>query len=501
MNRHASFWLTLAANSAIPLVVIGSGLVLMSTIRGILTTGETMSPEGWMLQSILRVRDGAPLYTDFGEYPFVLALYTPLYYWLVGGFAQLGGWDVAEILVFARAISALAAALSALAIVAIARSCGASNRAALVGAGLFVTSFALQPWAYTARPDMLALALSLAGVLVAARSPTARGCACAAALLAAAFFAKQSYIVAVGALTLAFVSAGRFRAASTLAGIWIGVVGGGMVALELASGRQFSQNAVAANALPWTVEFFTSAFSRVARFSICLGFLAWLGWRRPDRPDLPRCIVGWYAPISLIFAVVTTMKAGAIYNYFLEPTAALAILSALGWDRLAGWAGASGPRPVGLPDAAGRIALPRAVAIAVIIWAGFAFQGAFLMVAGSSVRDSGPLVELIREAPGDVLTERDSLAVLQAGKPGVLADVFGLALLGSVGRWDAGPLNEMIERRHFALIVLRTPVEFRVEWNGFAWWPPGSRERIREHYQFIGREGGRYFYAPAGLIP
>jgi hypothetical protein len=127
-----------------------------------------------MLHSILRVRDGESLYTDFGEYPFVLALYTPLYYYLVGTAARFGEWGVSGTLIFARLVSAFAAGVVTLAVAMIARSCGASHRGAYVAGGLFVTSFVFQPWAYTARPDMLALALALAGILVAARSHSVR---------------------------------------------------------------------------------------------------------------------------------------------------------------------------------------------------------------------------------------------------------------------------------------------------------------------------------------
>jgi len=63
-------------------IVAGVGLAVVATVRSATGLGETMYSEGWLLHSILRVRDGQPLYTDYGGEPFILALYTPLYYLL-----------------------------------------------------------------------------------------------------------------------------------------------------------------------------------------------------------------------------------------------------------------------------------------------------------------------------------------------------------------------------------------------------------------------------------
>lgn len=66
-----------------------------------------------------------------------------------------------------------------------------------------------------------------------------------------------------------------------------------------------------------------------------------------------------------------------------------------------------------------------------------------------------------------------------------------------MGRWDPTPLNQMIEEGEFSLIVLDTPAEHPRSYDGFAWWPPGTRERIAAHYRFADRLGRHYLYEPA----
>jgi len=99
------------------------------------------------------VRDGQDLYRDYRNYPFIIALYPPVYYYAVGISARLAQFDTSSMLVLVRTLSALAAAASCACVTALARYCGASCIGALAAGGLLLSSYALQPWSYTARPD------------------------------------------------------------------------------------------------------------------------------------------------------------------------------------------------------------------------------------------------------------------------------------------------------------------------------------------------------------
>ncbi len=486
------YWQSLAVGAFPLALVLGLALVAVSGTRGILAGGETMSPEGWMLYAILRVRDGEPLYSDFNAYPYVITRYSPIYYLVAGYGARIAGLDLEATLIFARVLSAASTLASAAFILALARECGASRNAAAVGAALFLASFAAQPWAYTTRPDMLALAVTLGGLWLYARGPSDRAAVVAGLVLAAAAFVKQSYIIGAAALTFALLQhrewgrVVRFGSAYALAGA------SGLAVAELATGGLFSQNAISTNAVPWGIGFWRTSVTSLVLFSVPLGWLAWIGSTRSRGRPATR-VMSWYAAGGLAFGLLAVGKAGAIHNYFIEAAAGLSVLGALGFDELR--------RTARAQSASSRAGTGRLV-VACVTFAcltfGAAPLGAFLFAQTRIERDSTRLAATLRAVPGPVLTEQDSLAMLLADKPMVLSEVFEFALLGAEGRWDPAPLNEMIERGEFGLIVLKTSAETVAHWHGFAWWPPGSRERIQAHYQLVGQEGERFFYAPVG---
>src|ERR1051326_3366527 len=95
--------------ACLSVVLIGCCVASAAVIRGVVAEGETLYPEGWLLQSVLAVRDGHDLYRDYRNYPFIIALYPPAYYYVVGIGARLAQLDVAATLILARTLSAAAA--------------------------------------------------------------------------------------------------------------------------------------------------------------------------------------------------------------------------------------------------------------------------------------------------------------------------------------------------------------------------------------------------------
>src|SRR5262249_37381543 len=133
-----------------------------------------------------------------------------------------------------------------------------------------------------------------------------------------------------------------------------------------------------------------------------------------------------------------------------------------------------------------------AMAGLICVTASFGLPLRALAELGLQRSDATDLVAAIEQAPGLVLSQHDSLAVVRAGKTPVLADPLGVALLAASGRWDPTPLAEMIGSEQFSLIVLDAPAAMAVWYDGVAWWPPGIREQIAQHYRFIGCLGEHY---------
>ena len=493
--------LLLLRRLTVDVALISSCLAAVAAVRGIGASGELMYSEGGMLHNMIQVRDGAPLYADFQRPPFNMAVYFPLYYWAVGIGARLGHLDVAGMVTLARSLTAAATIVVAVLLAAIGRQVGLSGRSAAVGAGLFLSSYVVQPWGYTARPDMLALAFSLAGLWVGMRWPTRRGVLGAGLLFVAAFYTKQSYVVAVGALTLALLHARQWGRALVLVGLWWACAIGGFVMLQAATGGLFALNVVSSQALPMQITSVVYHTSLFVTLSILPLVLACLGWGGGAAAGWPHPVVRWYAVLAAAIGVFTVAKVGSHYNYFLELGAALAILAGRGLDRLE--QGATVPPR---PPSAGLSRRQRLGQLVTTVAMTCAVAGALLPVPGLlqlglESPDSSDLVRLLLDTPGDVLTERESLAVLRAGKPAPVADPLAVATVNAVDRWDGTELKAMIAARTFSLIVLARPVEASVDYQGASWWPGGTRETIGQHYQLVDRVGRHYLYAPARPQP
>ncbi len=489
-------WVAAYLAAAALYVAIGSLVSVLAVMRGIAASGELMFSEGTMLFNFLEVRDGRPLYRDYQDAPFVPASYTPLYYWLVGSGSRLLGVGVDGTLLLARTWALVGGALAAAAVIAWARLLGASGRSSALAGGLFITSFVFHPWAYTARPDTLALGLALAGMVVALAGRSPANAVLGATLLAAAFFTKQSYVVAIAALAAATLQQRDWKYLAALLGAYGLCVAAPFILIDRFTEGQLAANVVGANAVPvqlWNLPRYVVPFLLL---SAPLLTLASIGLWRPVCPPFPVLALRWYVLLSSLFAGLTLVKIGSYYNYFLEPVAAFAVLAALGHERLRSRLERP-PKPATGQRAKSFLA-PVLVTLGVLSWI---LPTATLVEQAREAPDSRVLVELIRQTPGEVLTERDSLAVLRAGKAALAPDPLHLSVLSTAGRWDARPLHALVENRAFALIVLESPADTISQYDTFPWWPEGMLDRVRSHYTFTGMSGPYYLYAPAKLMP
>ncbi len=360
-----------------------------------------------------------------------------------------------------------------------------------------MTSYVLHPWAYTARPDTLALAGSLAGLSIGLRWPTARGSVAAGLLLATAFYTKQSYVVAVAALTCAMLQSRQWTQAAALVSSWAAFLAAGWIALQAFTGGLFAANVVAPHMVAMQLELMQRHVRVFVELSMSLLALACFGWLHSRSVPRSLLVVRWYTVFAAGFALLTLAKVGSYYNYILELAACLAVLAARGLDRLTSveWAARlPSSMRTGLPRRASSLAV-----IAAVIWVigNWTLPVKILLLAASSPPDSSELVEALRQGSGEVLAERAALAALLAGKTPVLPDPYGISALVGPHGWDPSPLNELLARETFSLIVLERPVEAVATYDGHVWWPPGSRERIEEHYRASGTVAGQYLYVPA----
>ena len=160
--------------------------------------------------------------------------------------------------------------------------------------------------------------------------------------------------------------------------------------------------------------------------------------------------------------LATIAKAGAAQNYFLEPWAATLLL--------AGFA---------LRAAPGRFPALRSWRLAVLLVAAAVAHYAYpsldrlpqALRAPRNAAEFARLTRMIRETPGDVLSE--NLSLLVVNRRPVLLEPFGVLLLARHGLVDTAPLVADCERGRFPLVV----VEHRT------WEIPGFGDCLERRYE------------------
>jgi hypothetical protein len=485
------------------LILAECALGAFAMAQGIVAKGETTYPEGWMLYSMLRVRDGLPLYTDAQQFPFVQTLYMPIYYLIVGLGARMIGLSDHATLLLARGVTVMATLVSGVLIYALSRQCGLSRVGGIVAVGLFISSSIIYPWAFSTRSDLLGLAFSLAGLWIGVRWPTWRGAIAAGAVLALAVLTKQTFGAAVAGLCLAHLQRRQVVPVVLIAASWVVFVATGVVLAQSSSGGLFLTNVVATNVLPPQPELLAPRLVMIVQHAALPLGLIGLGLVLPRLPvgrPLPLLAIHWYAAVALGIAVIGTTKPGSDYNYFVELVVALAILGGRGFQQVLTLSGpaleASGQRPLlaFLPTTA-RILLGVVAAASMLR---LSHHAAFALWYHVTFRpDNSALVLALEKMPGHVITERDALAVILAGKVPVLADPHGLSMLNGAGRWDPAPLYAMLEDGSIGVVVLDRPADDLFWYHGYHWLPAETQERVARQYRLAEQVGVKHLYVPA----
>ncbi len=163
--------------------------------------------EGGMVVEMLRILHGKQLYTP-PSIDYIPYIYTPLYLYFSAFVSKI---TVAGFLPL-RLVSFAATILNIILIYAIVLYETKSIRAGIWGAGMFCFTFAIGgAWFEIARPDSLALLFVLISVYVLRRMANPIGFILAGITLSAAFWTKQSTLVAIFPLAIYIVITSRWK--------------------------------------------------------------------------------------------------------------------------------------------------------------------------------------------------------------------------------------------------------------------------------------------------
>ena len=492
--QRVAHWLHTLLRVLPMLVGVGVVLAAVAAVRGVVADGDWMYSDGTQLYHVLRIRDGLPLYPDIAESPFIAFVYWPLYLVAAGFLARAADLGVDGALYVTRALSVLGTLVAAGSIASLAVLSGARRFGAFIAGGLFLTSYVVHPWAYAARADLPALGLVLFGLVVLLRIPSWWGAIAAGLITAAGFACKQTYVVGVAVAVLAMFWQRQWTRGIILGGVWTVSVGMVALVMTMVTDGKFLTNTVSSNVLPFRAETVLSHLAAYGPMSLPVLSLASVGWRGVGRAGTALGLMRLYAVVAAVAGLFALARAGSYYNHLLEITAVLAVFAGVGVDRCAATFGqlthqTDGPRHPLLAAI-----IPTAALFVAVAGSGIPLLALAFKAIDPPVRSD--LIRALRDAPGPVLTERDALAVVLAGKEPIGGDPLGTGLLAAQGKWDPSPLNEFVRSQTFALIALNRPVEEAPAFDTFSWWPPDTRELIQRHYRLDHRLRNHYLYVP-----
>lgn len=411
---------------------------------------------------------GPRMYSSSPELPFIVFHYPPLYHLIV----RATRWIQPDFLAAGRLVSSFSMVLigclvTALVLVAIRRpgqrTAGIDLGCAIAAGLLLLCLPAVRSWGLLMRVDMVAILLSMAGLLVGAWSNGRFwGTACALLLCVASVFTKQTQLpagVAVFLIALLRNPRGALAAAAIAGAVGLGALG----LMEGLTGNGFLQNIVGHNVNRLSLwQAYWVFWSEQASFSfMILMLLASIALWRAVLPSAPRLrpktllqdiwALRWAdrattcrALLLLEFILATlmlptTLKSGSSFNYLLEWLSTGCTLIGIMLVDLARSDAISGYRfkVVTLLLALSVAALPLRYMPDQATESDLAWQAA--------------LVERIAAAPKPVASEEMTL-LMRAGKP-VIFEPAIVTELAFEGRWNETPLVEMIRARGFAFMI------------------------------------------------
>jgi hypothetical protein len=476
--------------------VLVAGLIGMYLVLFALSAADRLSRpleeltygESWLLDGARQVARGEGLYSPPDHLPLMQIAYTPLYYLVVGALERgVGdhGYTVG------RAVSLASTLVGSLALVWSVRCLTGYWRFGWLAGGLLLTqNLTLLLWGGLERVDALALSLTLVGLALY----TMRRGAAAAVLFVLAFFTKQTFFVAPIAAAIALWPCRR--SLLRFVGIAVcGVVGGIGLAQWLTHGW-FWWHVVIANANTLDLMTFSVLMGSLLQYNGVPVLAALTSLALPARPG--ERVWRLYF-IGCLLTLPTVAKLGASSNYWVELTAATAVLLALASYRLMAWPMTRVVAPTVIAGAL-LIAVPgyQATATELALTAADALQPtsphylSFVGDAGATpLRIDAAFVDYVAHQPGDLLTDNSGLAVAAGKRIEYEFQIF--QLLRVEDGWSEQPILEAIAQRRFSLVVLMHPLDASVDDTR---WSPALQSALQAAYKPAGDQAGFWLYVP-----
>ncbi len=463
------------------LLIAGVGFFLFHSIDALEASVPLDYGEGTILVLARNLAQGRSIYPpakDLVDYPYILANYPPIYLLMTSLAGQWLGFSYAT----GRMISVLATLSCSLAIALIIFQATKDKWAAVIAGALFLCSPFVITWGCLARIDMVALALSLWGILVAFRWPDSRvGLGFSLLLFLAAIFTRQSHMLSGPLAIFVFLGARSWRkaflfvtslaiAVLTTGGFlnWL-TDGGFLFHTVTATADKFMLNGLGNL---WGINFYINAPLFVLIIFEFFHFIRSQQWSRLAVAYL----------MGGILSSLTVGKIGAHINYFLEFIAGMSVLTGFALSR---W----------------RKEIPALLHSLLLLTLAFqiywSYDSSRIFTSQVSIRrafepELRQLEEVIRSTPGSVLADEMMAALVVCDKD-VLIQPYEFARLSVRGKWDQSPVVEDIKARKFALVLITNISESMIAER----WTPDMMAAIMQNYEPMANLAETTVYRPA----
>jgi hypothetical protein len=459
-SRAFFFW------AAVLSLILGHGLIrfasdALATVR---SPWSRDYGEGCTLALASLLVERGDYFPALVDYPFLVANYPPVFVSLVALGQVLFGPTlfVPRMLALLATLALMGSLFKALRTLPL--PLGPAAALTLV----FAMPWFVTTWAALARVDTLAIALSLAGLVVVLRSEPGRAPWPALACFWLAFFTKQNAVAAPAAVLLELALARDRRFGRALAAYALPLAALFGLLVLVTHGRAFTHLVVYTAAASYEWDRMAGSYLQLgAMLGPLLALVAAaFASGAVSRADRTGRLLLLYLGLSLA-GFATIAKDGAAQNYFIEPW--LAGLLAAGWAL----------RGLMRHAAVQRLwPVPLVLAAAVANYAFPALDRLPQALRRPENADEFPvLTRLVHEARGPVLSENLTLPVLD-GRPALL-DPFGVRLIAEHHFFDPARLVRDCEAGRFALVV----VEHRL------WDVPGLGACLERRYEPIAALG------------
>jgi hypothetical protein len=468
-------WLIVTTLIVSDLIIFG-----LSTVARLPLQVEFMYGESIVLDLTRRVAHGDVLYPAPDHLPLAVTAYTPVYYLLSGSLQRLFG----DSYVPGRIVSLVSALGTAALLAWSVRHVSGRWAGGLLAGGFFLTqNMTVLLWAPLHRVDLLALFLTLGGLALAAGGRPQL----ATLPLLLAVLTKQTYVVAPIAVCLALYP--DIRAALRFAALYIGGLVIAIVIAQVMTGGWFLWHTVAANANPFDMDNLLAMLGAFLHFNGVPLLAASALFTLPSRPA--ERLWRFYF-LGALLTLPAIGKIGASSNYWLEATAATAVLIGLLSDRLA----TRHYTTAVITESGLALLIAGSLLIPIPGYQAVTREALHVLPTGgpAAVRAQISLAQMLAAESGEILTDEPALAV-GAGRPIAYEFVIFDLLVGQ-GRWDERPILEAVEAQRFSLVMLKIPIEASSEQ---AHWSPGLVSALTAAYSLVGHADGFWLYRPVSL--